>query len=74
MILQCRAFITHGGLGSTTEATYHGVPLVGIPIFGDQDINMYRAEGNGFAVRLNYDDLTEESILNAIHKVISDPT
>ncbi|KAG5670631.1 hypothetical protein PVAND_000879 [Polypedilum vanderplanki] len=34
-----KAYICHGGLLGTTEAVYEGVPVLGIPIFGDQKTN-----------------------------------
>ena len=52
---------------------YHGVPLVGIPMLGDQHLNMQKSEANGFAVTLKYNQLTEEDLLNAINKVVNDP-
>lgn len=68
-----KLFITHGGHGSTTEAIYHGVPLVGIPMVGDQPSNMLKAERKGIAIPLDFNALTEEILLNAINKAINDP-
>jgi len=33
-----KLFITHGGLLGTTEAIIEGVPVLGLPIFGDQKV------------------------------------
>ncbi|XP_017005917.2 UDP-glycosyltransferase UGT5 [Drosophila takahashii] len=67
------AFITHGGLLSTTESIYHRKPFVGIPIFGDQFLNMARAEQNGYGVTVHYEDLTSDKLLAAIQRLIQDP-
>ncbi|XP_023172067.2 UDP-glucuronosyltransferase 2B15-like [Drosophila hydei] len=66
-------FITHGGLLSTTESIYHGKPFVGIPIFGDQFLNMARAEQNGYGRTVNYEELTAERLLTAIQQLLQDP-
>ncbi|EDW15705.2 uncharacterized protein Dmoj_GI10119 [Drosophila mojavensis] len=66
-------FITHGGLLSTTESIYHGKPIVGIPIFGDQFVNMARAEQLGYGVTVAFDKLTAETFHNAINQILSDP-
>lgn len=34
-----KLFITHGGLLGTTEAIAEGIPVLGIPIFGDQRVS-----------------------------------
>uniref|UniRef100_A0A182Y290 UDP-glucuronosyltransferase n=1 Tax=Anopheles stephensi TaxID=30069 RepID=A0A182Y290_ANOST len=67
-----KLFITHGGLLGTTEGLYHGVPMVGIPIYGDQELNLARAERAGYGVKLDYDTLSEETIAAAIRRVLSD--
>jgi glucuronosyltransferase len=70
-----RVFITHGGLGSTTEAIYHGVPLIGIPLLGDQVSNMVKAAEKGFALpHLEFSELTEEMLLDAINTALNVPS
>lgn len=53
-------FINHGGLLSTFETLYHGVPIVGIPIFGDQEMNVANAEIAGYGIGLPFRDINEE--------------
>lgn len=65
-----RLFITHGGLLSTMESIYHGVPVIGIPIFGDQTLNMKRAANAGFGLMINFKNLTETSISWALNEIL----
>ncbi|XP_065332518.1 UDP-glucosyltransferase 2-like [Cloeon dipterum] len=69
-----RLFITHGGLLSTQEAAYHGVPLVGIPFFGDQQLNVAKSARMGFAVGLDFNTLSKQSVLQAIKTVVNNPS
>ncbi|KAL3289132.1 hypothetical protein HHI36_003570 [Cryptolaemus montrouzieri] len=55
-----KIFISHGGLGSTTEAVYHGVPVLGIPFFSDQKTNIASVARAGFAISLKYDEMTQK--------------
>ena len=66
-----KLFITHGGLLSTTEAVYHGVPLLGIPMFGDQRMNLANSERAGYALKIDYKTLTEDSLSNAINEILN---
>uniref|UniRef100_A0A914VDW8 glucuronosyltransferase n=1 Tax=Plectus sambesii TaxID=2011161 RepID=A0A914VDW8_9BILA len=67
-----RAFFTHGGYNSLTEATYTGVPLVVMPLFGDQIANVKRVENAGIGVGVDKDELTETVIFDALTKVLED--
>ncbi|KAF2905636.1 hypothetical protein ILUMI_00538 [Ignelater luminosus] len=68
-----KLLITHGGLLSTTEAVYHGVPIIGIPIFADQEKNIALAEKSGYAILVPYKQLTEEGLSHALSEVINNP-
>ncbi|TNN44661.1 UDP-glucuronosyltransferase 3A1 [Liparis tanakae] len=46
-------FITHGGQNSLLQAVYHAVPVLGIPLFGDQFDNVVRAEFKSSALSLS---------------------
>lgn len=67
-------FITHGGLLSVTEAIFYGVPMIGIPIFGDQKMNLARASRQGIVQVIPFQELTEERLLSAITEVLNDPS
>ncbi|XP_027888530.1 UDP-glucuronosyltransferase 2C1-like isoform X4 [Xiphophorus couchianus] len=67
-----KAFITHGGTNGIYEAIYHGVPMVGIPMFADQPDNMVHMEAKGAAVIQNLNFMTTESLRDAIKAVIND--
>lgn len=69
-----KLFITHGGLGSTVESKYHGVPIVGIPLFGDQEQNVEIIVKEGWAVKVEISTLSRESLYNAVTEVLNNPT
>lgn len=66
-----RIFVSHGGLGSIVEAKYHGVPVVGIPIFGDQITNIEKVEQDGWGRIISLADLTEEAFSSVLQDVLS---
>lgn len=64
-------FISHGGLIGTQEATYNGVPLIGIPIYADQYNNLLQAESFGYAKILQYNDINEETLYKLLHEMLT---
>uniref|UniRef100_A0A1B0DGR6 UDP-glucuronosyltransferase n=1 Tax=Phlebotomus papatasi TaxID=29031 RepID=A0A1B0DGR6_PHLPP len=69
-----KLLITHGGLLSIYEAIYSGVPVLGIPMHGDQHFNMRMAVEGGFGRILNYDDLSENTIQEAVEDMLKNDT
>ncbi|XP_076050356.1 UDP-glucosyltransferase 2-like isoform X2 [Oratosquilla oratoria] len=68
-----RAFFSHGGLHSIQEALFHGAPVLGMPLFGDQMRNIIAAVKQGWAVSVEWKELTEEDLLAALKTVLEDP-
>ncbi|XP_046658308.1 UDP-glycosyltransferase UGT5-like [Homalodisca vitripennis] len=66
------AFMGHGGLLSTSEAVYCGIPMVLIPMFGDQPNNVAQLAASGAAVKLAYNEITKETVLKALRAVLYD--
>uniref|UniRef100_A0A0N4ZGM1 glucuronosyltransferase n=1 Tax=Parastrongyloides trichosuri TaxID=131310 RepID=A0A0N4ZGM1_PARTI len=68
-------FITHGGIGSTTELSFRGVPAVAIPVLGDQLKNVKLLERLHTGVVTTKSDLSNPDILEEkIKMVIEDET
>ncbi|XP_050608644.1 UDP-glucuronosyltransferase 1-6 isoform X5 [Macaca thibetana thibetana] len=67
-----RAFITHAGSHGIYEGICNGVPMVMMPLFGDQMDNAKRMETKGAGVTLNVLEMTSEDLENALKAVIND--
>ncbi|KAJ4448917.1 hypothetical protein ANN_00309 [Periplaneta americana] len=67
-----RVFITHGGLLGTQEAIYAGVPMLGIPIAFDQELNIRTYVSKGVAIQLDYESISKDSILDSLNKLLND--
>ncbi|KAM4708018.1 UDP-glucuronosyltransferase 2A2-like isoform 4-T4 [Discoglossus pictus] len=68
-----KLFITHGGTNGIYEAIYHGVPMVGIPLFADQPDNMVHMKTKGMAEMLDFNKMQTQDLVDAVTKVISNP-
>jgi len=58
----------------TTEAVYEGVPILAIPIFGDQITNTKAVMDKGVAEMMHYNDLNEEEISTKVKSMIENTT
>ncbi|XP_070689754.1 UDP-glucuronosyltransferase 2A1-like isoform X2 [Pempheris klunzingeri] len=67
-----RAFITHGGTNGIYEAIYHGVPMVGIPMFADQPDNMVHMKAKGAALIVDLNFMKTEDLRDALNAVINE--
>lgn len=70
----CSAFITHGGMGSVMESIAHGVPMVVVPVMGDQPKNARNVQrlGMGIAFHDLKETLNAQSLGAAMAK-LADP-
>ncbi|XP_055257806.1 UDP-glucuronosyltransferase 1-6-like isoform X8 [Moschus berezovskii] len=67
-----RAFITHSGSHGIYEGICNGVPMVMMPLFGDQMDNAKRMETRGAGVTLNVLEMSSEDLENALKAVINE--
>ena len=68
-----KLFITHGGFVSSIESAYHGVPLLTIPIYGDQMQNAHFSVKNGYGRFLTYSEISEQNLLENINAILDNP-
>ncbi|XP_064074691.1 UDP-glucosyltransferase 2-like isoform X1 [Vanessa tameamea] len=66
-----KLFITQGGLQSTDEALTAGVPLIGVPMLGDQWFNVELYVKHNIGMKLDIETLTEEKLKEAIETIIT---
>lgn len=69
-----KLFISHGGLFGSQEAVHHGVPVLGIPFYTDHHINLNRAQAKGYALKVNFNNITVESLRWALSELLYNPS
>ncbi|XP_068869494.1 UDP-glucuronosyltransferase 2A2-like isoform X1 [Aphelocoma coerulescens] len=69
-----KAFITHGGTNGIYEAIYHGIPMVGIPMFADQHDNIAHMLAKGAAVQVDFNTMKTQDLVDALNTVIHNST
>ncbi|KOB74579.1 Antennal-enriched UDP-glycosyltransferase, partial [Operophtera brumata] len=65
-----KLFVTQCGLQSTNEAIAAGVPLLGIPLLGDQWYNAEKYEHLNIGVKIDMDTLNEKDLKIGIYKIL----
>lgn len=55
-----------------TEATYLGVPMLLLPLFGDQIANIMRVERAGVGRAIHKQYITKEYVYDNLHKILDD--
>ncbi|XP_024870091.1 UDP-glucuronosyltransferase 2B2-like isoform X2 [Temnothorax curvispinosus] len=65
-----KAVWTHGGLLSTQEAIWKGVPMIVMPFFMDQKSNTKILVAKGVGIYLDIKTLSTQSLLHAIEEVL----
>lgn len=70
---QADAFITHAGMGSSSEGLWAGVPMIAIPQGAEQFMNADRLVELGVARRVDTSDATAETLRAALNEVVTSP-
>jgi len=71
---QTRLFVTHCGSNGQHEALYHGVPMLGFPLFGDQPGNCQRAHAKGFGLQMNIHNFTSAELFANMQEILNNKT
>ncbi|CAH1792969.1 unnamed protein product [Owenia fusiformis] len=70
---KAKLFITHCGNNGQFEALQHGIPMLGMPFFGDQHYNSMRMHYKGYGIHMDLLHFTADELKNNINEIISNP-
>jgi MGT family glycosyltransferase len=68
-----KLFITHGGMNSTNEGLYYGVPLIVIPQSADQPMIAQQVANIGAGIQLQMQSLSANQLREAADHVLNHP-
>ena len=69
-----KLFISHCGHNAQVEALYHAVPIICLPIFGDQHYNAMRMHRKGYGLYLNIAKFTADTLTSAVDEILTNPS
>ncbi|XP_075237460.1 UDP-glycosyltransferase UGT5-like isoform X1 [Lycorma delicatula] len=64
-------FISQVGLQSFQEAVYYGVPMLGIPMFGDQDFNAKTLLNAAAGLKVEFQDINYELVYENLKQLLT---
>lgn len=67
-----RLFLSHVGHNSMYEAAYHGVPVIGFPMWSDQPENARQITRAGMGLWVDINTVTEQELYESISRVLSE--
>ncbi|XP_052756733.1 UDP-glucosyltransferase 2-like isoform X1 [Galleria mellonella] len=70
---KCLFFISHGGQLSSSESVHFGIPIIGIPIYMDQFVNVEKAVSRGYAIRVHFTRNLASDLKTAIDRMLNEP-
>jgi len=73
ILSRCALFVTHGGNNSVQEAMQAGVPMLVVPIAGEQVYNAERVKWLGLGERANIDDTDAGEFRSLIQAMLTKP-
>ena len=70
---QADAFVTHAGMGGSSEGLYAGVPMIAVPQGAEQFMNADRLVELGVARRIDTADATADALRTALTELVAAP-
>ncbi|MFD4634074.1 macrolide family glycosyltransferase [Streptomyces sp. NPDC058284] len=70
---QADAFVTHAGMGSSSEGLFCGVPMIAVPQGAEQPMNADRLVELGVARRVDTEAATGDVLRSALLGLVADP-
>lgn len=71
LLSHVQVFISHCGMNSLQEALYHGVPILGVPRFGDQYENAATAERLNSGIALDLMTVTPDELVRSLRHMLN---
>eukprot|EP00106_Octopus_bimaculoides_P022853 XP_014790295.1 PREDICTED: 2-hydroxyacylsphingosine 1-beta-galactosyltransferase-like [Octopus bimaculoides] len=68
-----KLFITHCGNNGQFEALYHGVPMLGFPVFAEQYHNGHRIQIKGYGISMDLFNYSKDELVSNINELIENP-